>query len=91
MGFIIMFFHISAFTVGMTKNGEISNTRTMPRPGNGSLMSNAIAMPTTTVIRMTLPSSHTVLSTAVLNDGSVTKYSKFSSPAKPDWSGCMRL
>ncbi|MNT62407.1 hypothetical protein D3C72_2001260 [compost metagenome] len=86
-----MFFHISAFTVGMTKNGEISSTRTMPRPANGSLMSSAIAMPNTTVMRITLPSSKMVLTTAVPNEGSVTKYSKFSSPAKPVWSGCMRL
>ena len=32
-----MCFHSSALTVGMTKNGEISSTRTMPRPGNGSV------------------------------------------------------
>ena len=91
MGFIIMFFHISALTVGMTKNGEISSTRTMPRPAKGSLMSSAIAMPNTTVMRITLPSNSTVFSTAVPNDGSVTKYSKLSSPANPVWSGCIRL
>jgi hypothetical protein len=45
-----MCFHSSAFTVGITKKGEISSTRTMPRPGNGSLTSRRAAMPITTVI-----------------------------------------
>ncbi|MDT4868492.1 hypothetical protein FQZ97_1034570 [compost metagenome] len=68
-----MFFHISAFTVGMTKNGEMSSTRTRPRPAKGSLISRAMAVPTTTVIPITLPSSSRVFITAVPKDGSVTK------------------
>ena len=70
-----MCFHSSAFTVGMTKKGEISSTRTTPRPGNGSSISSASATPPTTVMAMTLPSSSSVLTMAVQNDGSVTKYS----------------
>jgi hypothetical protein len=75
MGFIIMCFHSSAFTVGMTKKGEISSSRTMPRPGKGSLISSASAMPPTTVMTITLPSSSRVLITVAVNDGSVTKNS----------------
>jgi len=86
-----MFFHSSALTVGMTKKGLISRMRTRPRPGNGSSISSAMAAPRPTVITMTLPSSSSVLITEVVNDGSVTKYSKFSSPTKPLWSGCIRL
>jgi hypothetical protein len=86
-----MFFHIRALTVGMTKKGEMSNTRTRPRPAKGSLISSASAMPSTTVIKMTLPSRSTVLSTAAPKDGSVTKYSKFSRPMKPVCSGASRL
>ena len=37
MGFIIMFFHSNAFTVGMMKKGDISMTRTMPRPRKGTV------------------------------------------------------
>ena len=70
-----MCFHSSAFTVGITKNGEISSTRTTPRPGKGSSISSASATPPTTVMTMTLPSSSSVLTIAVQNDGSVTKYS----------------
>ena len=49
-----MCFHSSALAVGMTKNGEISSTRTMPRPGNGSLTSSARATPRITVIAITV-------------------------------------
>ena len=55
----------------------------MPRPGNGSSMSSASATPPMTVMTITLPSSRTVLMTAVVNDGSVTKNSKLDKPAKP--------
>jgi hypothetical protein len=70
-----MCFHISALTVGITKNGLISSMRTTPRPGNGSLISSASAMPPTTVMTITLPISSNVFSTAVPNDGSVMKNS----------------
>lgn len=91
MGFIIMFFHSRALTVGMTKNGEISRMRTSPRPASGSLISKAISVPATTVIPITLLSSTMVFHTAAPNDGSVRKYSKFSSPIKADSFGCSRL
>jgi len=91
MGFIIMCFHSSAFTVGITKKGEINSTRTRPRPGNGASINSARATPRIAVITMTLPSSSTVFTTAAENDGSVRKYSKFSMPAKPVTSGCIRL
>jgi hypothetical protein len=86
-----MCFHSSAFTVGITKKGEISSTRTMPRPGKGSSISSASATPPTTVIAITLPSSSAVLPTALVKDGSVTKNSKLARPAKPLASGCIRL
>ena len=86
-----MCFHSSALTVGITKNGEISSTRTMPCPGNGSLTSSAIRMPSTTVIAITLPSSSSVLTMAVPNDGSVTKYLKFSRPTNACSPGSIRL
>ena len=70
-----MCFHSSALAVGMTKKGEISSTRTMPRPGNGSLTSSARATPSTTVIAITEPSSDSVFSTDGPKSGSVTKYS----------------
>ncbi len=86
-----MCFQRSALTVGITKNGEISSTRTMPWPGNGSFTSSAIRMPSTTVIRITLPSSSSVLTMAVANDGSVMKYLKFSRPTNACSPGSIRL
>ena len=75
MGFIIMFFHSSALTVGMTKKGEINRMRTSPRPASGSLISRAMSTPKTTVMPITLPSNSRVFMMAAPNDGSVTKYS----------------
>ena len=91
MGCIIMCFHSSALTVGITKNGEINSSRTMARPGKASSINKASAAPTTTVMMITLPNSQMVLSTATENEGSVRKYSKFSKPIKPVCSGCIRL
>ena len=68
-----MCFHSSAFTVGITKKGEISSTRTMPRPGKGSFTSSASATPSTTVMTITLPISTSVFHTAGQKSGSVTK------------------
>ncbi|MCY1359395.1 hypothetical protein D9M69_459630 [compost metagenome] len=46
----------------MMKNGEISITRTMPRPKNSLASSNAlISTPNTTLISSTLPTSNSVL------------------------------
>ena len=91
MGFIIMCFHSSALTVGMMKKGEIRRMRTRLRPGKGASVRSAIRVPRMTVIRTTLPTSSRVFIVAVMNDGSVTKYSQFSRPMNPVWSGCIRL
>jgi hypothetical protein len=86
-----MCFHSSALTAGMTKNGEISSTRTMPRPGKGSFTSSASSTPNTTVITITLPISSSVFHTAGQKSGSVMKYSKLPRPTN-GWSpGCIRL
>ncbi|MNF46243.1 hypothetical protein D3C84_273980 [compost metagenome] len=46
----------------MMKNGEMSITRTMPRPKNSLASSNAlISTPSTTLINSTLPTSSSVL------------------------------
>ena len=63
-----MCFHNNALTVGITKNGEMSNKRTKPRPGKGSSMSRAMAKPNTTVMAITLPSNNRVLTTATLKE-----------------------
>ena len=73
MGFIIMCFHSRALTAGMTKKGEISSTRTMPRPGKGSFTRRASSTPSTTVMSTTLPISSSVFHTAGQKSGSVTK------------------
>ena len=39
----------TAFTAGITKKGEISKTRTMPRPGKVLLIKTAIKTPRMTV------------------------------------------
>ena len=70
-----MFFHSRAFTVGMMKNGEISMTRTMPRPGNRWSTSMASARPRVTVITRTDPTRSRVLTTAGPKAGSVRKNS----------------
>ena len=68
-----MCFHSSALAVGITKNGEIKSTRTMPRPGNASLTSSASPTPNTTVIAITEPSSTSVFITDGPKSGSVMK------------------
>ena len=68
-----MCFHIRALTVGMTKKGDTSSRRTMARPGNGSSIKSAMAMPMTVVMTITDPSSSRVLATELAKDGSVTK------------------
>src|SRR3546814_16466880 len=53
----------SSDLVGMMKNGEISNTRTMPRPQNSEASSSAeISTPNTTLISSTLPTRVRVFS-----------------------------
>ena len=74
-GFIIMFFQIRALTVGMMKNGEISSTRTMPRPKKGLFTSSARAMPRVTVMIRTEPTNNRVFCSAGMKASSVTKNS----------------
>ena len=70
-----MFFHNSALTVGMMKKGEISRTRTIPRPLNSRSMSTAIASPRMVEIPRTLPTRSNVFHSAGMNAGSVQKNS----------------
>ena len=63
-GFMNMFFQSRALTVGMMKNGEISMTRTMPRPGNRWLTRMARASPRVTVMTSTDPTSRSVFRSA---------------------------
>ena len=78
-----MCFHSSALTVGMTKKGEISSTRTMPRPGKGSLTSSASAD-----AEHHRDDDHASRAAAACSaptgqkSGSVTKYWKFARPMK---------
>ena len=44
-----MLIHKTALTAGITKNGEINNTRTTPRPMNVLLIKTAINTPKMTV------------------------------------------
>ena len=82
---LVLFFPIfwMVLTVGMMKKGEISRTRTMPRPKNSLASSSAeISTPKTTLISSTLPTSSRVLVMPGQKPASVTKYSKFSRPTK---------
>src|SRR6218665_2601087 len=54
MGFIIMCFQSRALTVGITKKGAISSSRTKDRPGNGASVNSASATPSSTVMMITL-------------------------------------
>ena len=69
-----MFFHTSAATGGMTKNGEITRMRTTPCPKIGWSMSSATAMPPTTVIASTPSTMASVLRIACQKAGSDRKY-----------------
>ncbi|MNL52030.1 hypothetical protein D3C87_1751720 [compost metagenome] len=58
----------------MMKNGEISMTRTMPRPRNSLASSNALmSTPSTTLINNTLPTSNSVLVAPGMKPESVRK------------------
>ena len=59
-GFKRTFFHSTAVTTGITKKGEISSVRAIPRPRNGRLSSSAKIIPTTKVITTTLTDSTSV-------------------------------
>ena len=70
-----MFFQSRAFTVGMMKNGEISMTRTIPRPGNRWSTRRASASPRVTVTARTDPTRSSVFRAAGRKAGSVRKNS----------------
>ena len=70
-----MFFHSSALTVGMMKKGEISITRTTPRPGKLRSTNTARLSPTETVMISMDPTSSSVFRTAGRKAGSVRKNS----------------
>ena len=57
---MIMFFHTSAATGGMTKNGDMTRMRTMPWPHIGWSRSRASRMPKTMVMARTLMTSTSV-------------------------------
>jgi hypothetical protein len=70
---MMRFFHTMAETVGRMKNGEIINTRAMPRPQNGWSNSSASAMPPTTVVTITPPTNNNVLMRFFTKYGSLRK------------------
>ena len=70
-GFMNMFFHTSAETVGITKKGAITMMRMMPFPNIGRSRSKANRMPPITVITRTPPTSTSVLIMAAVKLGSV--------------------
>ncbi len=68
------FFQTRALTVGMMKNGEISSTRTIPRPAKSAASSNAeMSTPSTTLISSTLPTRIRVLVMPGMKPASVRK------------------
>ena len=75
IGFIIMCFQSNAFTVGITKKGEINKILTKACPGNGLLINKAIAKPKPTVITTTLNNRISVLITESVKAGFVMKKS----------------
>ncbi len=76
----------------MMKNGEISITRTIPRPRNSLASSNAaINTPNTTLISSTLPTSSKVLVAPGMKPASVRKKLKFSSPTNSFSPGYSKL
>jgi hypothetical protein len=72
-GCINKFFQTRALTVGMTKKGAITMSRTSERPMNNWSRSSARSSPITTVIARTEPTSRKVLYSDVMNAGSVRK------------------
>ncbi len=73
-GCINMFFHTSALTVGMTKNGAITMRRTMLRPKIGWSRSSASSVPPTMLMTSTARTSFSELPIAWKKAGSVRKY-----------------
>ncbi len=67
------FFQTSALTVGMTKNGAITISRTMLRPITGWSSSSARGTPSTIVSASTEPTSTRVFCSEARKAGSVRK------------------
>ena len=72
-GCISRFFQTSALTVGITKNGAITISRTMLRPITGWSSSSASGVPSRMVIASTEPTSTSVFCSEVRKAGSVRK------------------
>src|SRR6202041_3733391 len=72
-GFINKFFHTSALTVGMTKNGAITMSRKMFSPNTGWSISKATSMPPPTLMTSTDTTRINVLRRAVRKSGSDRK------------------
>ena len=90
-GCISRFFQTSALTVGITKNGAITISRTMLRPITGWSSSSASGVPTRMVMARTEPTNTKVFCREVKKAGSVRKYRKFSRPTKVSLPGSSRL
>ena len=61
----IILIHRTALTAGIIKKGEISRTRTIPRPGKARLTNKAMAKPRTTVKIRIDPTMKMLLLTAL--------------------------
>src|SRR5271170_3882909 len=72
-GFINRFFHTSALTVDMTKNGAMTMTRSTFSPNTGWSISKATKRPPTTLITSAEMTRINVLKSAVRKSGSVRK------------------
>ena len=72
-GFISRFFQTSALTVGMTKNGAITISRSAFCPNTGWSISSATRMPPPTLIASTETTRISVFSRADMKSGSERK------------------
>ena len=70
-GFISRFFHTSALTVGMTKNGAMTMSRSIFSPNTGWSINKATSMPPPTLMTRTDTTRINVLKSAVRKSGSV--------------------
>src|SRR6202790_5726623 len=90
-GCISSFFQTSALTVGITKNGAITISRTKLRPITGWSSNSASGVPSRIVMAKTEPTSTSVFCSEVRKAESVRKYLKFSNPTKLSVPGSSRL
>src|SRR5580700_1715432 len=68
-GFIKRFFQTSALTVGMTKNGAITMSRSTFRPNTGWSISSATRIPPQTLMTSTETTRTSVLMRAAMKSG----------------------